>query len=76
MNSYKTSWEMYNHMTGEHKKIVNMSNEEKMKRCSNCRNLNDKTFSYAWCEPCSNCIGSIFHSTCIDEDYYEYVNWD
>lgn len=76
MKTYKTSWEMYNNMSDEHREVLDMPRHKKISRCSRCRNLNQNTFSYEYCEPCSNCIGGVCHSTCIDEDYYEYANWN
>ena len=71
MRTTKTAWELYNGMSEEHIDIIEMSSEDKKKRCLSCRHLNSATFSCAYSIPCSSCIGSPYHLVCVDEDYFE-----
>ena len=73
---YKTSWEMYNHMSAEHKKIADMSRIEKINRCTQCSYFNEDTDKPVYNHPCSSCIGSPEQLTCTDEDFYCFIGRD
>lgn len=76
IKSYRTSWEMYNHMSENHKKIADMTYIEKINRCAQCAYFNEDTDKSVYNYPCSSCIGSPAQLTCVDEDYYCFIGRD